>query len=57
MAFRNLLPNDVKTTLFRVAQEALTNIERHANADHVTIKLCAPGGAATLSIFDNGRGV
>ena len=56
VAFRNLLPNDVKTTLFRVAQEALTNIERHANADHVTIKLCAPGGAATLSICDNGRG-
>ena len=47
---------DAKTTLFRVAQEALTNIERHANADQVNIELFAPDGAVTLSISDNGRG-
>ena len=56
VAFRNLLPNDAKTTLFRVAQETLTNIERHAKADHVKIELSAPHGAVILSITDNGRG-
>lgn len=56
VAFGTLLPKDAKTTLFRVAQEALTNIERHACADSVCIKLCAPKGAATLSVSDNGKG-
>jgi len=56
VAFRNLLPKDAKTTLFRVAQEALTNIERHAGADQVEIELSAPNGAVTLRVSDNGRG-
>lgn len=56
VAFRNLLPDEAKITLFRVAQEALTNIERHSDANHVKLKLSAPGGAVTLSISDNGKG-
>ena len=56
VAFRNMLPDDAKTTLFRVAQETLTNIERHAKADHVKIELSAPHGAVILSITDNGEG-
>jgi len=56
VAFRNLLPKDAKTTLFRVAQEALTNIERHADADQVEIELSAPNGAVTLRVSDNGLG-
>lgn len=56
VAFRNLLPKDAKTTLFRVAQETLTNIERHAHADHVEIVLSSPKGSVTLTISDNGTG-
>jgi len=56
VAFKNLLPNDAKTTLFRVAQEALTNIERHARADRVELELSAPNGAVTLTVRDNGAG-
>ena len=56
VAFKNLLPKDAKTTLFRVAQEALTNIERHAHADRVKIELSAPCGEATLAVSDNGMG-
>ncbi|WP_417455588.1 cache domain-containing protein [Kiloniella sp.] len=56
VTFKNLLPKDAKTTLFRVAQEALTNIERHANADHVDINLAAHQGIVTLEISDNGSG-
>lgn len=56
LAFRNLLPNDAKTTLFRVAQEALTNIERHAQARHVKLSLTADDGAVQLTISDDGNG-
>ena len=41
---------------FRVAQEALTNIERHAQASEVRIVLTSSGGGAQLLIEDNGRG-
>jgi len=57
VAFRKLLSDEAKTTLFRVAQEALTNIERHAHADQVKIELFAPDGAVTLSVADNGKGI
>lgn len=56
LSFGTRLAKDAKTTLFRVAQEALTNIERHARADRVSIELSAPKGVATLVISDNGKG-
>ncbi|MEH6632504.1 MAG: cache domain-containing protein [Halopseudomonas aestusnigri] len=56
VTFKNLLPKDAKTTLYRVAQEALTNIERHSNADRVNLVLSASKGIVTLSIIDNGAG-
>jgi two-component system NarL family sensor kinase len=43
-------------TLFRIAQEALTNVERHAGARHVQIALVGDGAAVRLSIVDDGRG-
>jgi len=45
-------------TLFRSAQEALTNVERHAKAQHVSLELGrGPGGSgAQLRISDDGRG-
>ncbi len=46
-----------KVALFRVAQEALTNIRKHAEASDVEINLYAEGNRAHLVIEDNGRGV
>jgi len=50
------LPEVANTVLFRLAQEALTNIERHAGASQITIDLRGDAGWVTLRISDNGRG-
>lgn len=47
----------VSTTVFRIVQEALTNVVRHAAATQVTIDLLATGTALTLTIHDNGKGI
>ena len=44
-------------TLWRVAQEALANIERHAAARNVQLQLDIESNAASLSIKDDGRGL
>jgi two-component system NarL family sensor kinase len=49
------LPQEVKTALFRVAQEALVNIARHADAHHASLQLGFDDGVALL-IADDGRG-
>ena len=41
---------------FRVLQEALTNIRRHANATHVRVRLWQSGEQLFMSVTDNGRG-
>ena len=56
VVFKNLLPVDAKTALYRVAQEALNNIERHANASEVTINLSSSKTGVTMTITDNGNG-
>jgi len=43
--------------VFRVFQEAMTNITRHANASAVRVRLTEARGAFTLDIHDNGRGI
>ena len=50
------LPGPVATALFRVVQEALTNIERHARASEVTLTLMSRPQALRLTIADNGCG-
>ena len=50
------LPPDVETACFRIVQEALTNIARHANAHHVDIDLFHDGEALVLGIHDDGCG-
>lgn len=50
------LPDVANTVLFRIAQEALTNIERHAHASHVEIALVRDGRHVVLSIADDGGG-
>jgi two-component system, NarL family, sensor kinase len=46
----------VETGLYRIAQEALTNIRHHANATHVSIRLIATHDRAEMTIEDDGRG-
>lgn len=50
------LPETVATALFRVTQEALNNIERHAGASSVTISLTVLAQSIRLSITDDGHG-
>jgi glucose-6-phosphate-specific signal transduction histidine kinase len=51
------LPDALSTALYRVTQEALTNVVKHARATQVWVSLHASAGALTLSITDNGRGL
>jgi PAS domain S-box-containing protein len=51
------LPEQVKTTGFRIIQEALTNVSRHACASKVTIRLTADNRTLHFSIADNGCGM
>lgn len=46
----------VKTAFFRVAQEALNNVKKHAEASRVTLKLVTAKDWVRLSICDDGRG-
>jgi signal transduction histidine kinase len=50
------LSADASTALYRVAQEALTNISRHAGAETVLIACTVGHGRVTLEIEDDGRG-
>lgn len=50
------LPQAVELVLFRVLQESLTNIHRHAESTQAKIRLRVADGEATLSVEDNGKG-
>ncbi len=50
------LPVEYETTLFRVAQEAMTNIARHARAETVLVQCARRDGQLTLEIEDDGQG-
>ncbi|KDB06374.1 multi-sensor signal transduction histidine kinase [Burkholderia sp. lig30] len=50
------LPAAVNTALFRIAQEALSNILRHAHASRAAVTLDVAAHAVTLTIADNGCG-
>ena len=52
----SLLPVEVNTTLYRIAQEALTNIAKHSQANKATLHLVQTVEKVTLSIHDNGCG-
>ena len=51
------LENGQATALFRICQEALTNVVRHAEATRVMVRLHRENGAVTLLIEDDGRGI
>jgi signal transduction histidine kinase len=45
------------TALFRILQEALTNVARHAGATEVNVRLAFEGGSLMLEIRDDGNGI
>ena len=49
-------PEDVQIAFYRVAQESLNNVARHAQATKVRLSLICSGPDATLTISDDGRG-
>ena len=55
--FAGRLPDETETHLFRIAQEALTNVARHAAAKHVRVELEQGPGEIRLTIADDGRGL
>jgi signal transduction histidine kinase len=51
------LPAGVPLVAYRTAQEALTNVSKHAQATRVELDLSLAGGVLSLEISDNGRGL
>ena len=50
------IPPDVAVCLYRIAQEGLRNISKHAGATEVTISLAGTNDTIQLTIMDNGNG-
>jgi signal transduction histidine kinase len=50
------LPNDVETVLYRIVQEALTNVVKHARASRVSILVTRKNGSVAAVIEDDGKG-
>ena len=57
VVFRNRLDQEARIALYRIAQEALTNVERHAQASAIAISLKGHRNGAMLRISDNGKGM
>jgi signal transduction histidine kinase len=53
---RERLPADLETTIYRIVQEALTNITKHAEAQNVSISLVRRRHAVTTVVEDDGKG-
>ncbi|MFO1414263.1 MAG: sensor histidine kinase [Burkholderiales bacterium] len=51
------IPADAAICLFRIAQEALRNVVRHARATEVKVALCTRDGGVELAVRDNGQGL
>ena len=52
-----LWDQDLNTAFFRIFQEALTNVIRHARATKVEVRLAEADGDVVLEVKDNGRGI
>ena len=55
--FKDRMAEAIETHLFRIAQEALTNIARHSGATQASIRLSVAGNQVRLLVEDNGRGI
>jgi signal transduction histidine kinase len=56
-SFSGRLPDETETHLFRIAQEALTNVARHSGAKRVEVGLDSRGGQVRLTVRDDGCGL
>lgn len=54
---RRRLSPDVETTLYRITQEAITNVVRHARASYVAVRLAFHDQELTFSVRDDGEGM
>jgi len=52
-----VIPAALSATMYRIAQEALRNVERHADAGSATLTLVALPGYLELVVTDDGRGI
>jgi two-component system, NarL family, sensor kinase len=50
------LPPEKDALIFRTVQEGLRNVAKHANADHVSVRIHVDDGLATAEVADDGRG-
>lgn len=50
------LPDDIENCAYRLIQEALTNVARHAHADHCMVQCVVSGGYLTVTVRDHGKG-
>jgi signal transduction histidine kinase len=50
-------PDAIELALFRILQEALTNVHRHSGASAADVLICEESGQVVLQIKDNGRGI
>jgi len=50
------LPTVIETILFRIAQEAMSNVARHSEASRLSIHLVREDDQATMTLTDDGRG-
>lgn len=51
------LDSDLSVSIFRIFQETLTNISKHAQASNIWVKLAESDGKIVLEVNDNGRGI
>ncbi|MCW5983472.1 MAG: hypothetical protein KIT09_35600 [Bryobacteraceae bacterium] len=57
LEFEGRLSGEAETHLYRIAQEALTNVSRHSGASRVSLRLVEQDGVLRLTVADNGRGL
>jgi signal transduction histidine kinase len=50
------LPGELETILFRIAQEAMSNVARHSDAQQLDVQLAHTDGQVTMTLTDDGRG-
>ena len=51
------LPPEIEITIYRIAQEGINNVLKHADATEAILQLQRQAAAVRFSIFDNGRGL
>lgn len=56
VAAADRLPETARTVAFRIVQEAIANVARHAGATHVTVRAQARGDDVVVEVRDDGRG-